>query len=138
MHKIKFSALMLVAAVLMAAGIYAAATASDVVTADHRIPSSKTVSFSLSRKYTAQPLTLTVRNAVPNNGNVEVRAVHVMADGSAVTNKIAAIQLSAGAVTTNISSIGYVFPRESLTVEFSTATSGVFQVVGEVYNTGGR
>lgn len=138
MRKDKFTLVLIGSLLLMVAGIYAAATASDVVTADHRIPSSKTVSFSLSRKYTAQPLTLVVKNAEPNNGNVEVRAVHVMADGSAVTNKIAAIQLSVGAVTTNISSIGYVFPRESLTVEFSTATSGVFQVVGEVYNTGGR
>jgi hypothetical protein len=111
------------------------ALANDIVSMNKAIPTNKIVSASLSKDYTAKPLWLNVWGAYPDNGTVTVFWIYDDALGTAHTNTTAAIQLTSGAVSTNLTALfsQYVFKRIVVYTSFSTATNGAFQLVGELY-----
>lgn len=126
-----------VAAVALSTGFIATpcALANDVVSMDKAIPTAKVVSASLSQAFTAKPLWLNVWNAYPDNGTVTVFWTYEDALGAVHTNTTSAIQLTSGAVSTNLSALftQYVVKRAAVYTSFSTATNGAFQLVGELY-----
>ena len=128
----KFFKLLMIVAATVTSGV---AIANDVVSMDKEIPEEMIVSSSLSQSYTAKPLWLNVWNAVPSNGTVTVFWIYEDAGGGLHTNTTAAIQLTSGAVSTNLGALftQYIHKRTSVYTSFSTATNGAFQLVGELY-----
>ena len=108
--------------------------ANEIVCNDKLIPSTKKVSLTLSKKYTAQPTWLSVTNAVPTTGNVTVSWHHAYADASIQTNTTT-VALTNGTARIKLGDVfadKYVFPGEALTIQFSAATNGAFQIIGEL------
>jgi hypothetical protein len=127
---------------LVSAPCAMAATATEVVSADKAIPAATNTAttVTLSKTYTAKPLTLAIYNATPTNGVARLSTVRTLGDGTVYTNTFTSLTLTAlgGTGQTNLSSLvtGYLFPREPLYVTFDVFTNGAFQVVGELYGIG--
>lgn len=137
----KLFSMMMVAAVMgamaLSTGFVATpcALANDIVSMDKAIPTTKIVTASLSKEYTAKPLWLNVWNAYPDNGTVTVFFTYEDALGTLHTNTTSAISLTSGAVSTNLTYLftQYVVKRAGVYTSFSTATNGAFQLLGELY-----
>lgn len=129
--------ILIIGAVMAVSLAARAATATDVVSADRRIPSVTNTADTvlLSRTATAMPLTLNVFDAVPTNATVHLYSVRYDGAGKARTNTVAGIPLlSGGVLSTNLSSLfGYLF-KEPIYVKFDVATNGAYQIIGELYN----
>lgn len=136
-------AALVIGAVAVSVGFVSApcAMANEIVSLDRAFANPEGAVYgttnALSRTDATKPLTLNVWGATPTNGTVTVKLLHTDGGGTVRTFSYTAQTLVAGVLSTNLATAaGFTIPYgvkfDTYAVLFSTATNGVFQLIGEV------